>query len=414
MKSDLQKLLKEHQADALWVTGPGKHNPAMVYLTRGGHMTQADVIKFANGETILCHAAMERDEAAKTGLKTLNYNQFPLKERLKKADGDRLTAHALLYKGIFEEIGLTEGKVILYGKTDAGKALSMINKLQQMLPGLSVQGDPEDAILLQAMATKDPDEIERIRAMGKIVTKVVSQVAEFLTNHWVEDNVLVKTDGCPLLIRDVKSKINLWLAELGAENPEDTIFAIGRDAGVPHSSGNPTDPLKLGETIVFDIFPCEKGGGYFYDFTRTWCLGYATDEAQELYEQVRTVYHQVVSELKTGLNAAHFQDRTCDLFETLGHATIRQDPSTESGYVHSLGHGLGLNVHEKPWFSQKNDASNTLVPGSVFTIEPGLYYPDKGLGVRLEDSFYISPDGTFEKFVDYPMDLCLPMNRKLR
>lgn len=414
MKSDLQKLLKEHQADALWVTGPGKHNPAMVYLTGGGHMTQADVIKFANGETILCHAAMERDEAAKTGLKTLNYNQFPLKERLKKADGDRLTAHALLYKGIFEEIGLTEGKVILYGKTDAGKALSMINKLQQMLPGLSVQGDPEDAILLQAMATKDPDEIERIRAMGKIVTKVVSQVAEFLTNHWVEDNVLVKTDGCPLLIRDVKSKINLWLAELGAENPEDTIFAIGRDAGVPHSSGNPTDPLKLGETIVFDIFPCEKGGGYFYDFTRTWCLGYATDEAQELYEQVRTVYHQVVSELKTGLNAAHFQDRTCDLFETLGHATIRQDPSTESGYVHSLGHGLGLNVHEKPWFSQKNDASNTLVPGSVFTIEPGLYYPDKGLGVRLEDSFYISPDGTFEEFVDYPMDLCLPMNRKLR
>ena len=414
MKSDLQKLLKEHQADALWVTGPGKHNPAMVYLTGGGHMTQADVIMFANGETILCHAAMERDEAAKTGLKNLNYNQFPLKERLKKAEGDRLTAHALLYKGIFEEVGLTEGKVILYGKTDAGKALSMINKLQQMLPGISVQGDPEDAILLQAMATKDSDEIERIRAMGKIVTKVVSQVAEFLTNHWVEDDVLVKTDGCPLLIGDVKSKINLWLAELGAENPEDTIFAIGRDAGVPHSSGNPTDPLRLGETIVFDIFPCEKGGGYFYDFTRTWCLGYASDEAQELYEQVKSVYHQVVSELKTGLNAAHFQDRTCDLFETLGHATIRQDPSTESGYVHSLGHGLGLNVHEKPWFSQKNDASNTLVPGSVFTIEPGLYYPDKGLGVRLEDSYTVSPDGTFEKFVDYPMELCLPMNRKLR
>ncbi len=414
MKSDLQQHLNEHQANALWVTGSGKHNPPMVYLTGGGHMTQADVILPAGGEAILCHAAMERDEAAKTGFKTLNYSKYPLKERLKKADVDRLTAHALLYKNIFEEIGLTEGKVILYGKTDAGKALSMINKLQEMLPGLSFQGDPEDAILLHAMATKEPDEIARIRAMGITVTEVVSRVADFLTSHVVQDERLIKTDGSPLLIGDVKGKINLWLAELGAENPEDTIFAIGRDAGVPHSSGNPTDLLRLGQTIVFDIFPCEKGGGYFYDFTRTWCLEYAPEGTQKLYDQVKSVYQQVVSELQTGLNAAHFQDRTCDLFESLGHATIRQDQSIESGYVHSLGHGIGLNVHEKPWFSQKEDPSNTLVPGSVFTVEPGLYYPDKDLGVRLEDTYYVTPEGTFEKFVDYPMDLCLRMARKLR
>ena len=414
MKSEINKFIKDKQIDAIWVTGPAQHNPSMVYMTGGGHMTQADVILRAGEEALLCHAAMERDEAAKTGLQTLNYNQFPLKERLKLAEGDRLVAHALLYKHIFEKIGLTEGKVILYGRTDAGKVLSIVNKLQQMLPGLSFQGDPEDAILLQAMATKEPGEIERIRAMGLIVTEVVSRVADFLTSHLVQNEILVKKDGSPLLIGDVKGKINLWLAELGAENPEDTIFAIGRDAGVPHSSGNPTDPLALGQTIVFDIFPCEKGGGYFYDFTRTWCLGYATDEAQELYDQVKSVYRQVVSELQTGLNAAHFQDRTCELFESYGHATIRQDPSIEAGYVHSLGHGVGLNIHEKPWFSQKDDANNTLVPGSVFTVEPGLYYPDKGLGVRLEDTYYVTPAGTFEKFVDYPMDLCLPMDRKLR
>jgi len=414
MKSDLNKYLKEKQVDALWVTGPAQHNPPMVYLTGGGHMTQADVILPTGKEAILCHAAMERDEAAKTGLKTINYSKFPLKERLKLAEGDRLTAHALLYKNIFEEIGLTEGTVILYGRTDAGKALSMVQKLQEMLPGLSFQGDPDDAILLQAMATKESDEIERIRAMGLVVTEVVARVADFLTSHLVQNETLIKEDGSPLLIGDVKGKINLWLAELGAENPEDTIFAIGRDAGVPHSGGNPSDPLTLGRTIVFDIFPCEKGGGYFYDFTRTWCLGHAPDDAQKLYEQVKSVYQQVVSELKTGLNAAHFQDRTCDLFESLGHATIRQDQSIEAGYVHSLGHGVGLNIHEKPWFSQKDDASNTLVPGSVFTVEPGLYYPDQGLGVRLEDTYYVTPEGTFEKFVDYPMALCLPMGGKLR
>ena len=412
MKSDLQKHLKDAQADAIWVTGPAQHNPFMVYLTGGGHMTQADVILRTGEEPILCHAPMERDEAAKTGLHTLNYSKYPLKARLETAQGDRLTAHTLLYKHIFEELGLTSGKVILYGRTDVGKMHATVSKLQEMLPGLSFHGDLDDAVLLQTMATKAPDEIERIQKMAGVVVEVVSRVAEFLTSHRVIYDILMKNDSVPLLIGDVKAQINLWLAELGAENPEDTIFAIGQDAGVPHSGGNPNDPLAIGQTIVFDIFPCEKGGGYFYDFTRTWCLGYAPDEAQTLYDQVKSVYHQVVSELQTGLNAAHFQERTCELFESMGHRTVRQDPAIESGYVHSLGHGLGLHVHEKPWFSQKNDPSNTLVPGSVFTIEPGLYYPEKGMGVRLEDTYYVTPTGQFEKFIDYPMELCLPMERK--
>jgi Xaa-Pro aminopeptidase len=412
MKSDLDHLLKANQAAALWVTGPAQHNPAMVYLTGGGHMTQADVIKPVGRPALLCHAPMERDEAAKTGLDTLNYSTYPTKDRLKAAEGNVLTAEALLYKSIFEKIGVTEGKVLLYGRTDFGRHHSVVNRLQELLPGLQFEGDMNDSVLLQAMATKGPEELDRIRKMGKVVTIVVSRVADLLTHSKVQDEVLLKGDGTPLLISDVKGQINLWLAELGAENPEDTIFAIGRDAGVPHSSGTPTDPLRLGQTIVFDIFPCEQGGGYFYDFTRTWCLGYAPEAVQVLYDQVKSVYNQVVSELKAGVNAFEFQERTCELFEALGHTTIRQDSTLESGYVHSLGHGVGLNIHEKPWFGNKSDPTNALVPGSVFTIEPGLYYPDKGMGIRLEDTYYVTEDGTFKKFVDYPMELVLPMKAK--
>ncbi|MEA3327080.1 MAG: M24 family metallopeptidase [Chloroflexota bacterium] len=409
MKSDIDKLLKENQAEALWVTGPAQHNPAMVYLMGGGHITQADAIKIPGKPVLLCHPPMERDEAVRTGLPTLNYNKYPLNERLKLAGGDRLTAQALLYKNIFEEIGVTSGKVIIYGHTDVGKFLLLVNRLHEMLPGLIFEGDLDDAVLLQAMATKEPEEIERIRHMGEIVKTVVSRVADFLTEHKVDQDVLIKKDGTPLLIGDVKGLINLWLAELGAENPEDTIFAIGRDAGVPHSSGTPTDPIKLGQTIVFDIFPCEKGGGYFYDFTRTWCLGYAPEKTQQLYDQVKSVYEQVVSELEINQNAAQFQARTCALFEAMGHTTPRQDPQVESGYVHSLGHGVGLNIHEKPWFSRKEDATNALVPGSVFTIEPGLYYPEKGMGVRLEDTYHVTSQGEFKRFVDYPKELVLKM-----
>jgi len=409
MKKDLDQHLKQHDADALWVTGPSQHNPPMIYLTGGGHMTKADVIKQRGKDTVLCHAPMERDEAARTGLQTINYNRFPQKQRLEEADGDRLTAQALLYKKIFEELSLTAGKVLLYGTTEVGKQYAIISKLQELLPNLHFDGDLEDKVMLQAMATKDLTEIDRIRAMGKRVVTIVSRVADFLTNHKVVNDVLTKPDGTPLLIGDVKQKINLWLAELGGENPEGTIFAIGRDAGIPHSSGTPSDPLRLGQTIVFDFFPCEAGGGYFYDFTRTWCLGYATETVQDLYNQVKAVYQQVVEELEVEKNAGIYQDRTCELFEVMGHQTIRQDPAIESGYVHSLGHGVGLNIHEKPWFNRKDDPSNILVPGSVFTIEPGLYYPDEGMGVRLEDTYYVTLDGEFERFVNYPMELVLEM-----
>jgi Xaa-Pro aminopeptidase len=211
-----------------------------------------------------------------------------------------------------------------------------------------------------------------------------------------------------MLVGHIKQNINLWLAEAGVENPEGTIFAIGRDAGVPHSSGNPQDILYLGQTIVFDIFPAEAGGGYFYDFTRTWCLGYAPDEAQSLYEDVLDIYQTIMDELEVNALCSQYQDRTCELFEAQGHPTIKSDPQTQEGYVHSLGHGVGLYIHEYPRFSS-NFKEDRLAPGSVVTVEPGLYYPEKGMGVRLENTIWVRPDGKMEVLADYPLDLVLPV-----
>jgi len=68
-----------------------------------------------------------------------------------------------------------------------------------------------------------------------------------------------------------------------------------------------------------------------------------------------------------------------------------------------------LNVHEQPWFGINATEEDRLVPGSVFTVEPGLYYPDRGMGVRLEDTVYVRPDGRIETLVEYPLDLVLPV-----
>jgi Xaa-Pro aminopeptidase len=203
------------------------------------------------------------------------------------------------------------------------------------------------------------------------------------------------------------TKINYWLSQLGVENPLGCIFAQGRDAGIPHSAGTDDDPIRLGKTIIFDIYPREPGGGYFYDFTRTWCLGYAPDAELNIYKDVKSVYETIIDELVMDESAFNFQERTCELFEEKGHKTIRQDSQLESGYVHNVGHGLGLDVHERPWFGKFDN--DRLSAGSVVTIEPGLYYPDQGMGCRLEDTVWVRPDGKMEILADYPYDLVLPM-----
>ncbi|MEA3349692.1 MAG: M24 family metallopeptidase [Chloroflexota bacterium] len=413
MKNDIDGLMQKHNLDAILVTGPAQHNPAMFYMTGGGHITHADLIKARGEQATLYYNPMERDGAAATGLKTRNLAEYGFAELLAQTDGDQVEALALRYRKMLTEQGLTSGRMAIYGQVEIGAGFAIFSALRKLMPALEIVGEPNnDSMLLDVMATKDKDEIERIRKMGAITTSVVAKVADFLSSRQVEDEVLMQSDGRALTIGAVKSRINLWLAERGVENPHDTIFALGRDAGVPHNTGNPDDELRLGQTIVFDIYPCEAGGGYFYDFTRTWCLGYAPDEAQSLYEDVYAVRQQIMSELEAGKLFKHYQDRSCELFAAQGHSTIKDDPKIQAGYVHNLGHGLGIRVHERPWSDSMASEDNVLSPGSVMTIEPGLYYPQRGMGCRLEDTLWVRPDGQFEIFAEFPLDLVLPMRNK--
>jgi Xaa-Pro aminopeptidase len=408
MKNELDELMSAMNIDAILVTGAGEHNPAMVYLTGGGHFS-GDCIKKRGEPAVLFHLPMERDEAARTGLVTCSYAGYSYRQYLSQADGDHTTAGALQYKHMLADLGITSGRLALYGQTELGRGFATFSKLQHIAPGLVIADLNGEDVLGKARMTKDNAEVERIRRVGKITTRVVGNTADFLTGHSEKNGVLVKSDGSPLTIADVKSRVNLWLAEQGLEAPEGFIFSIGRDAGVPHSSGNGADWLRPGQTIIFDIYPCEQGGGYFYDFTRTWCLGYAPGAVQKAYEQVRMVYQTVISELTTGQEFSHYQARACELFKAMGHATPENNTGIQEGYVHSLGHGVGLNIHERPISGTKALQHELLVPGAVITIEPGLYYPDQGFGVRLEDTLWITPEGKFEILAEYPLDLLLPL-----
>jgi Xaa-Pro aminopeptidase len=410
MKADLDKLMKQHDIDVLFVTGSAQHNPAMIYFAGTAHVSDAFLVKQRGKSPVLFHYPMEREEAAKSGLQLMSYSRYPMTDFLNDAGGNYTEAMVLRYKRMLEDLGITAGRVGIYGKDEVGPVFSIMKRLEELMPGLQLTGFVRDEILLNAMMTKDADEIAHIREMGRITTMVVGKTADYITGFKTKNEVLVHKDGSPVTIGEVKNLINLWLAEAGVENPEGTIFAIGRDAGVPHNTGTPSDPLKLGQTIVYDIYPCEAGGGYFYDFTRTWSLGYATDKVQALYDQVKQVYDTLLSELVVNAQFAKYQERTCELFEAMGHPTVLTNQATEVGYVHSLGHGIGLRVHEKPWSSLINPSpTDILAPGAVLTLEPGLYYPDRGIGVRIEDSLWVTPEGKFEILADYPKDLILPM-----
>jgi Xaa-Pro aminopeptidase len=408
MKTDIDSLMQAHDLDALLVTGAAQHNPDMVYFTGIVHVTHADLIKKRGEAPVLFHGSMERDEAAKSSLRTKDLGAYNYRDLLLQAGGDHACARALRYQKVLTELGISSGRLAVSGMTDLGPAFGVFSELQKQMPGLTVTGE-DDSVLLQARATKDEAEIEQMRQIGRITTNVVGMTADFLTSHKAKDGVLTQVDGQPLTIGDVKKQIDLWLAEAGAENPEGTIFAIGRDAGVPHSSGTASDVLRLGQTIVFDIFPCQAGGGYFHDITRTWCLGYATDEVLALYNDVLAVYRQMIAGLKPNTPCPKYQERACEMFEAQGHPTVKTDPQTERGYVHSLGHGLGLAVHEAPWAGLNAGEKDILAPGVVWTVEPGLYYPERGMGVRLESSVWMRPDGQPEILGEYPLDLVLPV-----
>lgn len=411
MKSDLDQLMQDAGIDALLIFGPAHHNAALVYFTDVRHISWGYLLKQRGKPPVHIHHPMEREEAAATGLATRDHSDFDFHKIYEQYGGDEIKVQAELLKRIFIEYKVA-GRVAVYGKYELGPGLSTLQHLDKAMPEVEIVGENNaSSVLMKARLTKSDAELERIRRMGQITTSVVGDVANFLSALDVREGLLVDRSGQPVRVGDVKQKINLWLAMRGAENPKGTIFSIGREAGIPHSAGTDGNPIPVGQPIVFDIFPCEAGGGYFYDFTRTWSLGYATDEVQALYEDVLDVYQTVSASILPNTPCRQYQDQTCELFEAKGHPTVKSLPTTKEGYVHTLAHGLGLEIHESPLFRSVEANKDLVVPGNVFTIEPGLYYPERGMGVRIEDTVTMGSSGNLEVLVDYPKDLVLQLPR---
>jgi Xaa-Pro aminopeptidase len=140
-------------------------------------------------------------------------------------------------------------------------------------------------------------------------------------------------------------------------------------------------------------------------------LGYATPEAQELYDQVKEIFDKVMDNFDLNAPFKDYQRMVCEYYESKGHKTPLNTKAPIEGYVHSLGHGVGLNIHERPGSALTAGDDQRLAAGVVFTSEPGLYYPEKGMGFRIEDTLWVRPDGHVERLAEFPYDFVLPMKK---
>jgi Xaa-Pro aminopeptidase len=405
MKQDLDYLMEARGLDAALVAGATQGNPAMYYMTNGAEISRGYVLKKRGEEPVLLCSPIEREGAVASGLTVVNMSKYDYMTILRET-GDQLAAIVELYRQVFADLGVG-GKVGFYGMEDRGRAWVLLKTLDAQLADIEVYGDFDVTPIDEARATKDEDEAERIREIGQRTCAIVDRTVEFLKSHRVKDGALVQADSTPLTIGRVHEEVNRFIAEERLEDPQHFIFAIGRDAGIPHSKGTPEDIVTLGKTIVFDIFPCETGGGYFFDMTRTFCLGYASPEIEKAYQDVYDCTEKLIGAFEAGTEARFYQQMTCEFFESRGHPTVATDTKTEKGYVHSIGHGLGLAVHEEPRFSDVPSNTDVLRPGHVFTVEPGLYYPERGYGIRIEDVIWIDPDGAIHNLTDFPKELVI-------
>jgi len=405
VRSDFDHLMKQRDLSAFVVTGPVHGNPAMYYMTNGASLTRGYVIQVRGDDPILFCSPMERDEAAASGLTTVSLNKYDFMGILRE-HGDRLSATVELYRRMLADLSVS-GRVGFYGRTDQGRAWKLLSELDARLEHVTVFGEFETTLIDEARATKEKFEAERIQKVGRRTRTVVERTINFLRSHELGEETLLQADGTPLTIGRVHEEINRFIAEEHLEDPEGFIFSIGQDAGVPHSKGRPQDLVAVGKTIVFDIFPREAGGGYFFDMTRTFCLGYAPPQVEDAYRDVKAAVEMLVNAYEVGQEARYYQQTTCDFFEERGHPTIESDSKTEKGYVHSVGHGLGLAIHEEPRFSDTRTNTDVLQPGHIFTCEPGLYYPELDFGIRIEDVIWIDDDGAVHNLTDFPKELVI-------
>jgi len=330
----------------------------------------------------------------------------------------RLSALGLYTIHPLEEFGLDELRGVSTSHDElmdeiVVRAVRALGVKQAVVPGLfplatadrlrheGIELTPVRHLFAERRRVKSDAELAGIRRAQAAAHAGMATARKLLAGAQARSDGLLELGGEPLTSERVKASILAAFLANGASS-DDLIVSHGPQAAVGHDPGS--GAIRAGETIVIDMWPRDNESACFADMTRTFVVGEIPEEVAEWHRLCKEALVRALAATRAGVTGKSVFDASCEVFEAAGFPTQRTKVpgvALDEGFLHSLGHGVGLEVHEEP--SLGLVGRDPLVAGDVVTIEPGLYRPGFG-GLRLEDLVLVAEDGV-ENLTDFPYDL---------
>jgi Xaa-Pro aminopeptidase len=372
----LSNAIRKSGADA-YVIYASSRDTDMKYLT---HFTSSDPFVFLKkpGQPgVIIVSQMETGRASREAITTVMTRTQAKLPEIMKTEKDPYRATAKMIAG---QVGR---KILVPPNFPIALANAMSEYCSVVVDGGTIQS---------MRAKKSKIELAHMKKVQKVTEKAMHCAISLIRGSSVKKGILY-IDQKPLTSEQVKFAMSRLLLEHGC-SAVDTIVSCGEDTAIPHMSGS--GALKSDEPIVIDLFPVDERSGYYADMTRTVVKGEPSNDIREMYGALREAKQLGTSRVKAGVSGADIHLAVVDFFNERGYGTDTR------GFIHNLGHGVGLQVHELPTIGPAGKALET---GNVITIEPGLYYPGIG-GVRLEDIGEVTSRG-FNNFTTFSEELIL-------
>ena len=363
----LNKFLAMEKVEGLLIIGDSICDPDMYYLSR--FLATDRFVLLGKDKITLLVSGMEQCRAINESVadEVTSTEDYGIKEKMETLKPE--DAYIAVLKEFLSGHGVE--RVAVPKNFPAGIYLDLSDAFE-----VSVVKSP----VKHWRSKKGADEIEAIRSVQKSCEAAMGEAVSLIERS-VPRGEYLYLDGLPLTSERVRSAIDIKLLELGCE-ATGTIVSGGKSAAIPHDCGS--GPLPANSPIVIDIFPRSKKTRYYSDMTRTVLRGEAPSDVIEMYNAVRKAQEAAIKTIRAGESGRAVHRRVCEIFDEEGF-TERD----ETGFIHSTGHGVGLEVHEEPHLSE---AGELLEAGNVVTVEPGLYYPERG-GIRIEDLILVTQHG---------------------
>ncbi len=368
MPSPIQIFLDRHNLDGFLFVGDSICDADMYYLTR--FLAGDRFAALSQEKTTLLVSSMEMGRAEKESIadKCLSTSQYRIMEKLKRCENLQ-EAYCRVLVEFLQDHNITRLGVPF--RFPAGFYRHLIQDFD-----VCVLESP----FARYREVKKQEELNAIVCTQRACERAMRQAILLVAGSKPRGELLYR-DDMPLTSEKMRSAIDISLLGDGCETM-DTIVAGGLQAADPHARG--TGPLAANAPIVIDIFPRSKSSRYFADMTRTVLKGEAALEVKEIYEAVCLAQAEGLRAIRAGILGGEVHSRVSEVFLDQGY------PEKEGqGFTHSTGHGVGLDVHEKP---SLGEVGEVLEVNCVVTVEPGLYYPKIG-GVRMEDMVVVKKNG---------------------